>query len=276
MKNMTEILPPLDVVAKEIRTLHKANEAILADSSTRGLENAIRVGELLAGVKSTLKHGEWLPWLKGNVEFNKDTAARYMRCWDRRSDFKCVSVTHLSMAYRLLADTMDGGDGTHNHRAQGTGENEWFTPEEHIMAARACLEAIDVDPASHAKAQEFIKAKKFFTKKDDGLTKSWVGRVWLNPPYTQPDIELFTDKLISEVGNGNTAEAIMLTHNYTDTAWFHKAANASERICFTRGRIAFVGMDGVKAVPTQGQAFFYFGKRAARFGEYFRKFGFIT
>jgi phage N-6-adenine-methyltransferase len=164
---------------------------------------------------------------------------------------------------------------TRHHRTRFTGENEWYTPPEYIEAARACLGAIDVDPASSPLAQEIIRATRFFTRDDDGLRHDWRGRIWLNPPYSQPDIARFIDKLLAEIGAGRATQAILLTHNYTDTGWFHAAAATCAAICFTRGRIRFVSATGEIAAPTQGQAFFYFGSGTDRFRNTFGGFGFI-
>ena len=78
-----------------------------------------------------------------------------------------------------------------------------------------------------------------------------------------------------EVNAGRATEAILLTHNYTDTGWFHAAAGRCAVLCFTRGRIRFVGASGEIAAPTQGQAFFYFGPGLDRFRASFGSFGFI-
>jgi len=164
----------------------------------------------------------------------------------------------------------------HNHRAKGTGENEWYTPAEYIEAARAVLGTIDLDPASSPLANEMVCAEKIFTIDDDGLSRKWVGRVYLNPPYSQPAIAQFSEKLTSEWESGNLEAAIALTHNYTDTGWFHRMANACSAICFTRGRIGFLSPEGKKASPTQGQAFFYFGKDVACFSREFARIGFIV
>jgi phage N-6-adenine-methyltransferase len=163
----------------------------------------------------------------------------------------------------------------HNHRAQGTGENEWYTPKEYVEAARKALGVIELDPASSEIAQQIVKAKHFYTKERDGLSRKWEGRVWLNPPYSQPAVQQFIEKLVAEVKARAVTEAVLLTHNYTDTEWFHIAARACSLICFTRGRIKFVGADGSIAAPTQGQAFFYFGKRVQSFTRAFESFGFI-
>jgi hypothetical protein len=71
----------------------------------------------------------------------------------------------------------------------------------------------------------------------------------------------------------------MLTNNGTDTEWFRSAANACAGVCFTQARIHFMlpdgkqmGVDGVNP-PTQGQAFFYYGKNVKRFEEVFHRIG---
>jgi phage N-6-adenine-methyltransferase len=165
----------------------------------------------------------------------------------------------------------------HNHvrGTLGTGENEWFTPREWIDLARHVLDAIDVDPASNPLAQQTVKAATFYSKDDDGLSKDWHGRVWLNPPYAQPYIAQFADKMLAELAAGHVTQSIMLTHNYTDTSWFQKLAARADAICFTRGRIRFESPAGDLAAPTQGQAFFYFGDDPERFSKVFAEAGFI-
>jgi phage N-6-adenine-methyltransferase len=159
--------------------------------------------------------------------------------------------------------------------ASGTGENEWFTPPEYIDAARQVMGDIDLDPATSLLAQETIAARTFYTKADNGLIKEWRGRIWLNPPYAQPWIADFISKLVAERKAERVTEAVTLTHNYTDTAWFHDLASVASAICFTRGRVKFY--DGVRiAAPTQGQAFAYLGENVARFAEIFRPIGFVA
>ena len=158
----------------------------------------------------------------------------------------------------------------------GTGENEWYTPDLHLQAVRDVLGVIDLDPASSAIAQNRVKATAFFSKDDDGLARDWRGRIFLNPPYAQPHIASFVSKMVSEFRAGRVSAAIMLTHNYTDTAWFHEAAGSSSAICFTRGRVKFVDAAGNVAAPTQGQAFFYFGDNVEGFSARFKDIGFVV
>jgi phage N-6-adenine-methyltransferase len=164
----------------------------------------------------------------------------------------------------------------HNHRAQGTGEYEWYTPAKYIEMAREVLGGIDLDPASSRIAQKTVGAKKYFTKEDDGLTKKWVGTVWLNPPYAQPWIIQFVEKLLAELSADRVEAAILLTHNYTDTAWWHKAAERASAVCFVRGRIQFVAPDGnTPPGPTQGQCFFYYGDDIKAFKAKFTEIGLV-
>lgn len=157
-----------------------------------------------------------------------------------------------------------------------TGENEWYTPPEYLDRARAALGAFDLDPASSPIANAQVRADQIFTAEDDGLAQEWAGSVWMNPPYAQPLIAQFSDKLVQEYQAGNVSAAIVLTNDSTDTAWFHQLANASTAICFTRGRIRFVSPHGESGMPTQGQAFFYFGKDLPAFVEHFHDVGFIV
>lgn len=157
----------------------------------------------------------------------------------------------------------------------GTGENEWYTPSEYIEMAREVLGRIDLDPASSDAAQEVVMAEAHFTEQNDGLSQDWNGLVWLNPPYAQPHITNFVAKMVEERRSGRVIAAIMLTHNYTDTAWFHEAANTADAICFTRGRVKFYNADGNVAAPTQGQAFFYFGNNVVSFASVFQRAGIV-
>jgi ParB family chromosome partitioning protein len=158
----------------------------------------------------------------------------------------------------------------------GSGEVEWYTPAEYIEAARQTLGTIDLDPASSEIAQQTVKANEFFTKDDDGLSKPWRGRVWLNPPYAQPHVTDFIFKLIKEFQNGKVSDAILLTNNYTDTGWFHESAKYASAICFTRGRIKFNSPTRDVAAPIQGQAFFLFGKNIGKFLVAFQSLGFVV
>ena len=161
----------------------------------------------------------------------------------------------------------------HVHVAQNSGENEWYTPSAFIEAARKVLGNIDLDPASCEIANQTVLAEKFYTKEDDGLSKSWHGNVWINPPYAQPLISQFSEKLVSEIENID--QAIVLVNNATETKWFSRMARAADAICFPESRIRFLDPQGNPGAPLQGQAFIYFGRRKEIFLTHFNEFGFV-
>src|SRR5205809_33616 len=53
-----------------------------------------------------------------------------------------------------------------------------------VSAARTLprLGAIDLDPASHAEANRIVRARRFYSEKQNGLRRPWRGRVFINPP----------------------------------------------------------------------------------------------
>lgn len=160
-------------------------------------------------------------------------------------------------------------------RVDTNGNDEWYTPDEYIERARRVMGGIDLDPASCELAQRIVRADKFYTMEDDGLSYPWKGRVWLNPPYSRGMVDRFVEKLCDEYECGNVTEAVLLTNNFTDTQWFHMAYRRCDIMCFTSGRIRFYNENGVSTSPTNGHAFIYFGKNADKFREVFDPLGVI-
>ena len=162
------------------------------------------------------------------------------------------------------------------HVAHNSGEQEWYTPEVYLDAARAVLGAIDLDPASSDIAQQRVKAATYYTKENSGLDKHWKGRVFLNPPYAAGLIDQFIEKIVHHFRAGDVPAAIVLVNNATETRWYNKLASVASSICFHAGRIKFLNSDNEPVnTPLQGQSFLYLGEDSA-FRQKFRQFGFIV
>ena len=162
------------------------------------------------------------------------------------------------------------------HVARSSGNNEWYTPAEFIGAARAVLGGFDLDPASSEIANRTVQAHRYFTSEDDGLAEEWpLGRIWMNPPYAQPIIGKFAEKMAREVQRGSSA--IVLVNNATETGWFQTMATEASAICFPKGRIRFLDPEGNSSgVPLQGQAIIYCGELPADFEDEFSRFGLVV
>lgn len=159
------------------------------------------------------------------------------------------------------------------HVANNSGENEWYTPSTILHAARDVMGAIDVDPASSDIAQRTAQAATYYTADDDGLAHDWPGAVWLNPPYSQPLVDHFTERLLDQLAANITTQAITLTNNATETRWGAALLRAAGAACFPVGRIRFIDPDGNPGAPLQGQMLTYHGPHRDRFRERFAAWG---
>lgn len=182
----------------------------------------------------------------------------------------------LDKAERGEADLPDIRKAMKPHVANNSGENEWYTPPQYIEAARACMGGIDLDPASSETAQENVGAKSYYTKDDDGLAHDWHGRVWMNPPYSNPEIKMFSHKLVDEIDAGRIRSAVVLVNNATETQWGQLLLDYCEAACFPSGRIKYLdATNQPKMTPLQGQMFLYFGDDVESFRKNFSEFGVV-
>lgn len=136
------------------------------------------------------------------------------------------------------------GLGFRGHAAKSA-TDEWLTPPS-LVAALGGADAFDLDPASPAN-RPWPTAQHHYTAADNGLLLPWFGRVWLNPPYSNPLIGRFMGRLV-EHGRG---VALIFARTETETFFRHVWAEASA-VLFLSGRLHFHRLDGTRAPGNAG------------------------
>jgi hypothetical protein len=70
----------------------------------------------------------------------------------------------------------------------------------------------------------------------------------------------------------------MVSHNNTDTAWFHSLAEVISAVCFISRRIKFYRGDtgDTLAAPVSGQMFAYLGENVSAFKRVFAPVGYVV
>lgn len=108
----------------------------------------------------------------------------------------------------------------------------WETPQPFFDVWNAKFR-FDLDVCA---TDENAKCAHYYTKENDGLSKRWVGTVWMNPPYGKEIIKWM--KKAYESARDGDATVVCLVPARTDTAWWHDYAMKGD-ITFIRGRLKF-------------------------------------
>ena len=151
------------------------------------------------------------------------------------------------------------------------GSPDWFTPPEIVEAARTAMGGIDLDPCSDAIPQRWIRATIAYTAADDGLSRRWAGRVWMNPPYAAGLVDRFVDHLLD---SEDVTAAVVLTNNATETGWGQRLLAAADAVCLPAGRLRYwADASGPAHSPLQGQMITGIGIDTDIFGRAFDEIG---
>lgn len=123
------------------------------------------------------------------------------------------------------------------HETPVPASDEWYTPPK----VTDPLGPFGTDPCSPgADIVPWISAERHYTKQEDGLKQPWIGRCWVNPPYSA--VAPWLEKLAAH-RNG-----FALVFARTDTKWWHEwVAPHADAVCFIKGRLRFIRPDGTGA-----------------------------
>lgn len=123
--------------------------------------------------------------------------------------------------------------------------NEWSTPPSFFNEVNKEFN-FNLDPCS---TDENHKCDKYYTIKDDGLSKDWSGHnVWCNPPYGR-NIGKWVEKCYREGCKDNTL-VVLLIPARTDTKYFHDYILHRAEIRFIPGRLKFGNSNNSAPFPS--------------------------
>lgn len=132
-----------------------------------------------------------------------------------------------------------------SHQSSKPKSETWLTPPELICA----LGAFDLDPCGAPDPRPWPTARVHYVLPQDGLALPWDGRVWLNPPFTQPAVTAWMQRMARH-GCG-----MLLVNTGTETAAVHDHVfDRAHAIYWFRGRLRFHYPDGRPAPFNAGAA----------------------
>ena len=135
------------------------------------------------------------------------------------------------------------GRGIGGHQSGRMQSDTWLTPPNIVRA----LGPFDLDPCAAPEPRPWATATTHYVKADDGLTKPWFGRVFMNPPYGR-ETARWMEKLAAH-GHGT---ALIFARTETSMFFDHVWPYASA-LLFLEGRLHFHHADGTRA-PDNGGA----------------------
>jgi len=116
------------------------------------------------------------------------------------------------------------------HFSSATGE--WETPPALFNELDRIFGGFTLDPCA---TPENAKCARYFTREDDGLSREWTGKVFMNPPYGR-EIGKWVRKAWAESLRGALVVCLLLAR--VDTRWWHEYAKKGH-VYFLQGRLKF-------------------------------------
>ena len=143
----------------------------------------------------------------------------------------------------------------------------WNTPVEFVGDVVKFFDGqIDTDPCCNDINNPNVPAKTLYTEETNGLAHPWMGKVFMNHPYS--DSKTWVPYASLQYESGNATEMILLIKLDVSTKWWQSIAKypwiaVNKRLKFG---------DGKGAAPFQS-AVIYLGTDLDRFKDVFGKYG---
>lgn len=144
---------------------------------------------------------------------------------------------------------------------------EWYTPRHIIDRVVQVFGEIDLDPCSNSREAPNVPALNHYTARENGLSREWFGRVYMNPPYGD-EIPQWVDRLVQAYEGEEIDAAIALLPARIDTNWFQPLWDYA--LCFVKGRLRFSGAENSAPFPS---VVVYLGPDVELFKETFAAIG---
>lgn len=120
----------------------------------------------------------------------------------------------------------------------------WLTPPALLRA----LGPFDLDPCACSEPRPWPTAANHYAAEDDGLSRDWEGRVWLNPPYGPPGV---IGPWMRRMARHDFGTALIFAR--TETVMFAETVwRAAAGCLFLAGRLHFHRPDGLRARANAG------------------------
>jgi hypothetical protein len=128
---------------------------------------------------------------------------------------------------------------------RSVGKSQGHVTPSSIINALGGANSFDLDPCAST-PQPWPCARKSYNEADDGLSRPWVGRIWLNPPFNRYVVAAWTDRL------ANHGRGTCLLHARTEAGWFAPIWEKASGILFLSRRIHFHMSDGTRQSANSG------------------------
>lgn len=113
--------------------------------------------------------------------------------------------------------------------AFSSASEQWDSPPE-LVAELSTVFSWDLDVC----ADNGNVCTHFYSPEDNGLTQTWRGLCWMNPPYGRQ-----IGGWVLKAAESSLATVVALLPARTDTAWWQETVCIASQVVFIRGRLTF-------------------------------------